>query len=54
MHTCFSWGDLNERDHLKDLGVDGRLILKWFFKKGDKEAWTGLLWLRIGAGGRRL
>ena len=26
-------GDLRERAHLEDLGVDGRVILKWFFKK---------------------
>jgi hypothetical protein len=24
-----------ERDHLKDIGVDGSLILKWFYKKRD-------------------
>jgi hypothetical protein len=46
----FGWGDLRERDHLKDLGVDGMIILKRFFKKWDGEAWTGLLWLRIGTG----
>ena len=33
MHTRFSWGKLRERNHLKDLGVDGRVILKWIFKK---------------------
>jgi len=38
-----------ERYHLKDLGVDGRIILKWFFKRWDGEAWTGLLWHRIRA-----
>jgi hypothetical protein len=38
------------KNHLEDLGVDGR-ILKWIFKKWDGEAWTGLIWLRIGTGG---
>ena len=35
MHTGFWWGDLRERDNLKDLGIDGRLILKWTFRKCD-------------------
>jgi hypothetical protein len=33
MHTGFWLGDVKEIDHLKDLGVDGRAILKWVFKK---------------------
>jgi len=26
-HRVFRWGDQRERDHLEDLGVDGRIIL---------------------------
>ena len=36
VHTGFWWGDLRERGHLEDLGVDGRLILKRIFKKQDR------------------
>jgi hypothetical protein len=32
-HTEFWWEDLRETDHLKDRGRDGRIILKWIFKK---------------------
>ena len=44
-------GDLRERDHLEDLSVDGRLILKLFIGKWDGEEWTELIWLRIGTVG---
>ena len=46
MHTVFWWENLIERDHLKDPGLDRRIILKWVFKKWDGMAWTGLIWLK--------
>jgi hypothetical protein len=49
VHTGFWWGDLRESAHFGDPGVDGRIILKWIFKKCN-GAWTGLSWLKIGTG----
>jgi len=40
--------------HLEDTGVDGRIILRWIFRKRDVEVWTGSSWLRIGTGGGHL
>ena len=47
-------GNLKERDHLAGPGVDGRIILRWIFRKLDVRVWTGSSWLRIGTGGGHL
>jgi hypothetical protein len=47
-------GILRERDHWGDMGVDGRVILRWIFKEWERGAWTGLSWLWIGTGGGHL
>ena len=46
LHVCwtgFWWGNPRERDHLEDIGVDGRIILNGSSIRG--------MWLRIGTGG---
>jgi len=54
LHTGFRWASLRKRDHLVDPGVDGRIILRWIFRKWDVGIWTGLGWPRIETGGGRL
>jgi hypothetical protein len=44
------WEDLTERDRFEKVDVDGRIILKWTFKKLDGGTWTGLIWLGTGTG----
>ena len=50
----FGMGNLKEIDHLGDPGVDGRIILRWFFRNWDVGVWTGSSWLRTGTGGGHL
>jgi len=34
---------LRERDHLEEPGVDGRIILRWIFRKWDE----GMKWIDL-------
>ena len=38
VRTWFWWGNLRERGHLEDPGIDGRIILRWTFRKWDMVA----------------
>jgi hypothetical protein len=54
VHRGFWRRNLKERDYLKNIGVDGKIILKRNSKNWDREAWKGLICLTIGTGGGRL
>jgi hypothetical protein len=43
-----SWGNLKERDNLKDPSAVGMVILKLMFRKYGVRARTGFVWLRKG------
>jgi hypothetical protein len=42
--TGFWWGNLKERDHWGDPGIDGRIILRWIFRK---VGCGGMDWIRL-------
>jgi hypothetical protein len=43
-YTGFWWGNLRVTAHLGDSGVDGRIILRWIFRKWDVE---GMDWIDL-------
>jgi hypothetical protein len=40
-YAGFFGGNLTKRDHLEDPGVDGRIILRWLYRKWNVGVWTG-------------
>ena len=45
VYTGFWWGNLRERDHLADPSVDGRIIMRWIFRKWE---WGGGMdWIEL-------
>jgi hypothetical protein len=50
VHTGVWWGNLKERGHLENLGVNGR-ILQWALKKYEGKAWAGFSSVRVGTTG---
>jgi len=53
VYTGFWWGNLRERDHLGDPGVDG-VNIKMDLQEMGCRVWTGSSWLRLGRGGGNL
>jgi len=47
-------GKLEGNSYLEDQGIDGRIILRWIFRKWDVRAWTESMWLRIRTDGGHL
>lgn len=45
MHRGLRWRSLKERDYLTEIGVDGKLILKWIVKEQGGKLLNGLMQL---------
>jgi hypothetical protein len=54
VYTGCWWGNLRERGHWGDPDIDGRIVLRWIFRKLEGVVGTGWSWLRIGTGGGHL
>jgi hypothetical protein len=44
VHTGFWWGDLRDRNHLDDICIDGRIILKMDLEEVE---WGGMDWIAL-------
>jgi hypothetical protein len=51
VRTGFRWGNLRDRNNLEDQSLDGRLILRWIFRKCDGDT-EWLIWFRIARSGK--
>jgi hypothetical protein len=60
MHTLllksqyYNTPNLRERGHWGDQDVDGRIMLRWIFRKLEGVMGTGWSWFRIGTGSGHL
>jgi hypothetical protein len=48
--TKFWSQNLKGKDHLVELGVAGRIILRWMLMKQGVRVWIEIFWLSIGTG----
>jgi hypothetical protein len=54
MHTIFLLENMDGRDNLVELSIDGKIILERILGKDGRRMWTGFIWLRVGTKGRLL
>jgi len=52
MHTQFCWGNILENGHLEDKEGNGKIILKWIWRKYVVRMWIWWRWFRIVSFGR--
>jgi hypothetical protein len=45
--TGFWWGFPKVRDHWEELGVGGKITLRWTLERQESMGRTGFGWLRI-------
>jgi len=50
----FGIGDLRETQHLEELDLEWRIILKWILKELCVRIWTELILLRVTINGEML
>jgi hypothetical protein len=50
-HTRFWWGEVKEEFPLKDVGMSGRVVLKWIMEKLGARAWTRVSRFGVGTSG---
>ena len=53
MYRGYWWVTVREREHCEDIGVDGRIVLEWIFKKFNGEGLCTalmrlIMWTRVG------
>jgi hypothetical protein len=51
VYTWFWWGNLMEREHLEDPGLEGKIVLRRIFRIFDVRVWTESSWLKVGTCG---
>jgi len=52
--ACRIWWEDLKGQHLEHTSVDGRLSLKWIFRKWDRGGQSVLIWFSTGTSGRLL